>query len=110
MAYHYKFTPLAISDIDNALDYISSKLQNPDAADNLYFAIQQEIDSICESPFAFPDCSYYLIDDDTIRHSVVGNYILIFEVSEAENLIKILRFPYGKMDISHMPITDQYSL
>jgi plasmid stabilization system protein ParE len=36
MAYRYKLTPLAIADIDDALDYISGKLLNPGAADNLY--------------------------------------------------------------------------
>ena len=104
MAYRYKLTPLAVSDIDNALDYISDKLLNPDAADNLYFAVRKEIISICDSPYAFPDCSYYLIDDDTIRHSVVGNYVLIYEVSDSEKLIKVLRFLYGGMDIAHMDI------
>lgn len=105
MAYRYKLTPLAVSDIDDALDYISDKLQNPDAADNLYFAAQKEINCICDNPYAFPDCSYYLIDEDTIRHSVVGNYVLIYAVSDSDRLIKVLRFLYGGMDIAHMDIT-----
>ena len=104
MAYRYKFTPLAISDIDSALDYISGILLNPKAADDLYSALYQEISDICENPCAFPDCSYYLIDDDSIRHSIVGSYVLIYEVSKEEELIRILRFLYGGMDISHMAI------
>ena len=32
MAYQYKLTPLAASDIDDALDYISDILLNPAAA------------------------------------------------------------------------------
>lgn len=55
-------------------------------------------------PFSFPDCSYYMIDDKTIRHSVIGNYVLIYEVSESDNLIKILRFLYGSMDISNIDV------
>ena len=108
MAYRYKLTPLVASDIDDALNYISYRLLNPGAAANLYHELQQEIASICASPHAFPDCSCYLIDDDTIRHSVVGNYVLIYEVSDKEKLIKILRFLYGGMDIVHMAITDEY--
>ena len=107
MGYRYKLTPLAISDIDETLDYISGKLMNPVAADNLYHAIQQEIISICNGPYTFPDCSYYLIDDDNIRHSVIGNYILVFEVSQAEGVINILRFLYGGRDITHMGISGQ---
>ena len=102
MAYRYKLTPLAIADIDDALNYISGKLLNPSAADNLYHGIQQEITSICESPYAFPDCSYYLIDDENSRHSIVGKYILIYEVSRAEEMIRVLRFLYGGRDISHI--------
>ena len=105
MAYRYELTPLAISDIDEALDYISEKLLNPSAADKLYQGIQRELASICDSPYAFPDCSYYLIDDENIRHCVVGNYILIYEISQLDKVINVLRFLYGGRDISRMGIT-----
>ena len=105
MEYLYKFTPLAVSDIDDALDYISGTLMNPEAAANLFSSMQSEILRICDNPYAFPDCSHYLIDDSTIRHSVIGRHVLIFEVSESERLIKILRFLYGARDITHTPIT-----
>ena len=105
MAYLYKFTPLALSDIDEALDYIAVNLANPAAADNLYQKLTDEIESICDRPYSFPDCSYYLIDDENIRHTVVGAYVLVFEVSKGEKLIKFLRFLYGGRDISGMNIT-----
>lgn len=105
MAYLYKFTPLALSDIDEALDYIAGNLSNPTAADNLYQKLKGEIESICDRPYSFPDCSYYLIDDENIRHTVVGSYVLVFEVSKGEKLIKILRFLYGGRDIPNMNIT-----
>lgn len=106
MTYQYKLTPLAVLDINDALDYISDKLRNPGAAKNLYRALQKEIAAVCYNPFSFPDCSYYLIDSVAIRHSVAGNYVLIFEVSKSEKLVKILRFLYGGMDISHMPVSE----
>ena len=104
MEYHYKITPLAVSDIDDALDYISGTLLNPGAAANLFNSMKSEILHICDNPYAFPDCSHYLIDDSTIRHSVIGRHILIFEVSENEKLIKILRFLYGARDIKCTPV------
>ncbi len=107
MAYRYSFTPLAVADIDDALDYISGVLLNPEAADNLYHSIQSEIVLIRENPYAFPDCSYYAIEDSSIRHSVIGNYVLVFEVSEAAKEIRILRFLYGRRDIAHMKITEE---
>ena len=104
MAYRYKLTPLALSDIDDALDYIYGTLSNPAAADRLYYSLLKEIDSIADGPFSCPDCSYYLIDDVNIRHCVIGNYVLAFEVDEKGKLIKFLRFLYGGMDIAHMSI------
>ena len=89
------------------LDYISGKHLNPGAADNLYQRIQRVIISICDTPYAFPDCSRYLIDYENIRHAVVGNYVLIYEVSQHEEMIKVLRFLYGGRDISHMVISVQ---
>ena len=107
MAYRYRLTPLAIADIDDVLDYISEKLMNPGAANQLYLAIQPEIASICDRPFAFPDCSYYLIYDINIRHSVIGKYILIYEVSQSEAMIMVLRFLYGGRNISNLKLTTQ---
>ena len=106
MAYHYKLTPLAVTDIDEALDYISKSFLNPNAADRLYHALRKEIKSICSRPYAFPNCSYYLIDDKNIRHSLVGSYVLIYEVSPTEEVIKILRFLYGGRNISDMNIPE----
>ena len=107
MTYQYKLTPLAASDIDEALDYISNVLLNPATVSKLYHAIQREITRICNNPYAFPDCSYYLIDDEMVRHSVIGNYVLIYEVDKTENTIIILRFLYGGKDITHMAIQYQ---
>lgn len=104
MAYQYKLTPLAVSDINDTLDYIANKLMNPSAAEHLFHELRQEIIRISENPYSFPDCSYYLIDDDTIRHSVVGHYVLIFAVSEADQTIHILRFLYGAMDIPNIDL------
>ena len=59
---------------------------------------------ICDSPYSSPNCSYYLIDDENIRHCVVGNYILIYEISQSKIVIKVLRVLYGGRDISHMGI------
>ena len=104
MEYQYRLTPLAIKDIDDALDYISGKIMNPMAADNLFHSIMNTINGICSNPYAFPDCSYYLIDNNTIRHSVIGNYVLFFETKQTERAINILRFLYGGMNITNMTI------
>jgi len=104
MEYQYKFTPLAVSDIDDALDYIANVLFNKFASDKLFCLIENEISAIRENPFSYPDCSYYMIDDTSLRHAVIGNYELFFEIREKEKTINILRFLYGKMDITNISI------
>ena len=53
MKYRYDLTPLAVSDIDEALDYISRKLLNQSAANNLFKSIVREITRICDNPTHF---------------------------------------------------------
>ena len=105
MAYKYNLTHLALTDIDEALGYISEKLFNPAAAKRLYQALLEELDGVCENPFAYPNCSCYLIDDDNIRHALVGNYALIVEVRREEKQVNVLRFLYGGRDIANTELT-----
>ena len=42
-----------------------------------------------------------MIDDESTRHCIIGNYVLFFEISEDEKTIRILRFLYGRMDITN---------
>ena len=105
MAYRYKLTPLALADIDEALGYISEKLSNPTAAKRLYRTLLAELDGVCGNPFAYPNCACYLIDNESIRHTLAGNYALIFEVRREEKQVNILRFLYGGRDIAHMELS-----
>ena len=76
--YKFFFTPLALSDIDETLAYISDNLANPIAAGNLLSQIEETIHRICEFPFACADCSLFMIQDKNIHHVPVGNYLLIY--------------------------------
>ena len=51
--YSFKFTPLAEEDIGSALVYISQKLFNVKAADDLFAKIENAITHICEFPYSF---------------------------------------------------------
>ena len=104
MAYKYKITPLAVSDIDDALDYISHTLQNQSASLNLFNSIKKEISHICENPYVVPDCYNYMVNDNTIRHAIIGNYVLVFMISEEDMMVKILRFLYGSRDIPNISL------
>lgn len=102
--YGLKFTPIAISDIDEAMIYISGNLANPAAANRLFEELEEAIDKIRCFPYAFADCSYYMVSDKNIRHIRVNNYILIYEIVEERKMIHVLRFRYSKTDFTQINI------
>lgn len=101
-SYTYKFTQLAEQDINSVLSYITDELHNPKAAIDLLDKIQNAIDTICTFPLSTADCQIFLIDDKTIRHMLVDNYILIYQIKENEQQIIILRFRYAKMNLQKL--------
>lgn len=102
--YSYRITPLAEEDIDGVLAYIANNLCNTKAAKDLLNKIDSAIDNICNFPYSFADCSCYLIADDKIRHIPVDNYVLIYEITEYDKEIRILRFRYAKMNLRNIEL------
>ena len=104
--YSYKFTELCQSDMDEALDYISFHLHYHEAAEAMQFKIEKEIALITRNPYTRPDCQYYFISDLHYRRSIIGNHVMIYYVDDDSMEIRILRFLYGKMDISNIDIEE----
>ena len=102
--YDYKFTAIALSDIDEALSYISNDLANRTASKNLMKKIEDAMHMICLFPYAYADCSYYMIHDKTVRHIKIGNYVMIYRVIETQATLHILRFRYSRMNFSDIDI------
>ena len=100
--YSFRLTPLAEQDIDSVLAYITETLCNAKAAIDLLDKIEHAIETICEFPYSATDCKFFLVADENIRHVLVGNYVIIYEINEDEESIKILRFCYTRMDLSSL--------
>lgn len=47
-------------------------------------------------PMAYPNCRYYYNKDESIRHAVINNYILVFKIYETK--IVFIRFKYSKQN------------
>lgn len=103
----YKLTPLAEQDIDSALDYIANQLCNGQAAGDLLVKVENAIENICEFPYSSADCRYFLVNDENIRHVLVDNYVLIYEVKEQARQINILRFRYTRMDLTRLTLGNE---
>ena len=100
--YNFHLTPLAEQDMETALAYITETLCNRKAAIDLLDKIEHAIETIREFPYSAADCKSFLVTNDTIRHILVDNYVLIYEINEDEKNINILRFRYTRMDLSKL--------
>ena len=102
--YNYQLTPLAEQDIDSALAYITETLCNGQAAVKLLDDIENAIATICEFPYSSADCKLFLVQDENIRHVLVDNYVLVYEIKEEEKQLNLLRFRYTRMDLTKLVI------
>ena len=100
--YSFQLTPLAEQDIDEVLVYITETLCNGQAAIDLLDKMQHAIDTICEFPYSSTDCKRFLVTDENIRHILVENYVMIYEIREDKKDIRILRFCYTRMDLGKL--------
>lgn len=100
MASRYVFTDTAKKDLDSILEYISIKLYNRPAADNLLIQIFNTIDNIVAFPLSYPLVeNEYTISND-IRKAVIDNYNLYYVVQN--DIIKIITIIYNKRDLTEL--------
>ena len=93
--YSLKFTPKAGKDLEQIYVYISEKLFNDIAANNLLEKIENSIISLKEFP-----CSGSLISDELLkskgyRKLVVENYIVFYLVNKSEKQVVVMRILYN---------------
>ena len=78
--------------------YISKKLKNPSAANNL----AEEMFEAIEKTKDFPYANSALVPIRPLRFEyrklMVGNYMILYRVEETEKLITVARVVYSKRD------------
>ena len=94
------FTETAKNDLNGIMEYITIKLCNYTAANNLFNNIIKSLDTIALYPLSYP-----LVENDYIRNKytrkvVINNYNLYYVVED--NIIKIIRIIYNKRDLSEI--------
>ena len=95
MAYSYKFSSRAETELDSHLDYIANELHNPTAAQNFFRKIFEAIDNVCNFPQSGTLIDNDFVSDASIRRLLVDNYIVYYKPLDAERAIYIVRIVYG---------------
>lgn len=96
MSYPVKFSPEALSDLDEIYDYISSTLKSPEAADNTINKILDKTDLLADNPEI--GTGLYLENNlfSGYRYLVSDNYLAFYRI--APDAVFVDRVIYGKRD------------
>jgi len=92
------YTTPAEKDLLSILDYISTILKSPSAAENLLNAIEENTKVLTENPFIFPLAQDEYLGKLGIRHMLIKNYFLFYSIEEDAETVSIIRIMYARRD------------
>ena len=95
-----RFTDKAENDLDEILNYISNKLRNFQAANDLFNEIFKTIHNIIAFPLSYPLLENEYVRNRNIRKAIINNYNLYHVIEN--NIIVVLRIIYNKRDLSEL--------
>ena len=87
-----EITASAEDDLDQITDYLGTTLANPPAATAFLEEVERISDSLEETPLIFPLCSDPQLAELGYRKAVVRAYILVYEIDEDAQVVRVLRF------------------
>ena len=93
--YSLKFTPKAGEDLEQIYSYISEKLFNITAADNLLEEIENSIMRLKNFPYSGSLVADELLKGKGYRKLIIENYIVFYLINESEKQVVIMRILYG---------------
>lgn len=92
------YLPLAEEDILEAVDYISDKLDAPEAAADLLEKLDETVETIARFPYAYELYRTVRPMRDEIRKVAVKGFVLYYAVFEEQ--VEIRRFLHGRRERS----------
>lgn len=98
MAYKIVKTDSFQRDLDAAVAYIASSLENKSAARSLLDAAEKVYDNLEHMPFMYEACRDPYLHGTGFRKAVVHNYVIIYKVDEEQETVYILRLFHGRQD------------
>lgn len=96
--YTFNFSPSALEDFNNSLNYIEFELCNKKASEDLANKIFNAIDNVREFPNSGLQVDNEFILDQSLRRILVGNYKIFYRIEEDIKSIIIVRIIHSLMD------------
>ena len=97
--YEILYLPLAATDLNDIVSYISQHLQAPKAAKELLDEFDTSISSLKKFPYAHPIYRPLKPLKEEFRILQIQNYAVFYIVREPEKKVEIYRVIYAKRDL-----------
>ena len=94
--YRVKISPQAAEDLEGIYDYISRKLEAPEAARRLLLNIEKAILDLKDMAHSYPKCLDEALNKKGYRKLIIKNYIAFYVIKEEEDL-QILKSTKGAL-------------
>lgn len=95
--YKLEFLPIAKSDINDIIYYISNSLKNITASRKLRDLFIDSLDKILEFPYGYPIYKYKKNLKNEYRSFKVKNFLMFYTIDEKYKIITVVRVLYQKM-------------
>ena len=92
MGYKLQITESAEKDLDDILTYIMGELDNMEAALHLADEIDQRYIKLEENPYLYEECRDPRLKLLGYRKVVLGGYLMIYRVDQAQETVYIERY------------------
>ncbi len=100
--YRLFITELAHQDLDNIVSYIAIQLANPKAAGEFLDEVTACYSFLKINPMMYERCQEKRLGKECYRKAVIKNYVLVYKVNEASQMISIMRFFYSAQDYAKL--------
>ena len=96
--YSLNITNAAEEDILNTAKYIADVLKAPMAANNLLDEIDKHEEILKHTPNIYPFVPDKYLAAKGVKFTPVKNYMMFYTVNEANKIVTVIRFLYGRRD------------
>lgn len=93
--YKLKITELAQKDLQDIIDYISTNLVNPIAANNFLDEVEKCYSYLKSNPFIYSKCEDTYLAKEGFHKALINNYIVFFKIDKEKQITTIYRFIYA---------------
>lgn len=104
--YKLEYLPSARKDMLEIVEYISVKLQDPVAAENLAVELVKAAESVLIFPYSAPVYQPIRPLKHEYRKIVVKNYLMFYWVDEEKKLVTVARVVYAKRDYGKLSLSE----